>query len=66
VTVLADSAMLADAWATALMVLGPREGPELANSLELNAYFIIRSEQGFESRFSAGMAEYLELDSPGY
>jgi FAD:protein FMN transferase len=66
VTVIADSAMLADAWATALMVLGPREGPELANSLELNAYFIIRSEQGFESRFSAGMAEYLELDSPGY
>jgi len=66
VTVIAESAMLADAWATALMVLGPREGPELANSLELNAYFIMRGEQGFESRHSAGMAAYLDLQGSSY
>jgi len=42
VTVLADNAMEADGWATALLVLGPQRGPALARSLNLAALFIER------------------------
>jgi thiamine biosynthesis lipoprotein len=49
VSVLAPSAVLADGWATALNVLGPTEGRELATRLELPAYFIVRSAGGFET-----------------
>lgn len=46
VTVLADTCMRADAWATALMVLGEIEGPKLADRLGLDALFIIRGANG--------------------
>ena len=46
VTVLAESCMDADAWATALMVLGARAGTSLARELRLKAIFIERVEQG--------------------
>jgi thiamine biosynthesis lipoprotein len=46
VTVVHPSVAAADAWATALMVLGPVEGLALARSLELAALFI---ERGTES-----------------
>jgi len=39
VTVLHDSAMMADAYATALMVLGQKEGQRLANELGLEVYW---------------------------
>ncbi|HEV2516141.1 MAG TPA: FAD:protein FMN transferase [Devosia sp.] len=39
VTVRAASAMQADAWATALMVLGPERGGELASALDLEVLF---------------------------
>lgn len=42
VSVIASTAALADAWATALSVLGPEVGPALANRLGLAAYFILR------------------------
>ncbi len=42
VTVVADSAAVADAMATALMVLGPKEGFALALDLKVAAYFIVR------------------------
>lgn len=41
VTVVARSCAAADAWATALMVLGPKSGAELARHLGLNALFLI-------------------------
>ncbi len=44
VTVLAPSCMEADAWATALLVAGPREGPDLARRLGLKALFLRRRE----------------------
>lgn len=51
VTVLHPQAMWADAWATALNVLGPDAGYELARREGLPAYFIVRTgEGGFESR----------------
>jgi len=46
VTVLHPSAATADAWATALMVLGPEEGMALARGRELAALFITRSPDG--------------------
>ncbi|HEY0919148.1 FAD:protein FMN transferase, partial [Devosia sp.] len=48
VTVLAPDCMHADAWATALMVLGENEGPALAAARGVDALFILRSDGGFE------------------
>lgn len=42
VTVVAASCMLADAWATALMVLGESEGPRLAQARGMDALFVLR------------------------
>jgi thiamine biosynthesis lipoprotein len=42
VTVVAATCMIADAWATALMVRGSREGVELARTQNLDALFIDR------------------------
>jgi len=42
VTVAAATCVLADAWATALLVLGEDDGPRVAAQLELSAQFIIR------------------------
>lgn len=46
VTVQTQEALWADAWATALNVLGPEEGYALAEERELAAYFIIREQGG--------------------
>lgn len=43
VTVVAGSCMLADAWATALMVLGEIEGPRLAQERGMDALFVVRN-----------------------
>lgn len=48
VTVLASTCMLADAWATALMVLGPVEGVALARQRGMNALFVLRDGDGFQ------------------
>ena len=54
VTVLHPSAMLADAWATALLVLGPERGFELAQKNGLAAYFIIHAESGLTDKSTPG------------
>jgi thiamine biosynthesis lipoprotein len=46
VTVLASSCMLADAWATALLVSGETAGPALARKLGLHALFMLRDGTG--------------------
>jgi thiamine biosynthesis lipoprotein len=47
--VVADSCAEADAWATALMVLGAAEGEALAQRLGLRAYFVRKlGAGGFE------------------
>jgi len=46
VTVVASECALADAWATALLVLGPERGYSRAESLGLAAHFIVRSPDG--------------------
>ena len=52
VTVVHASAALADAWATALNVLGPVVGFKLAQSQHLAAYFIVRSTEGFTEQLT--------------
>lgn len=54
VTVLHPEAMYADAYATALNVLGPEEGLALARELDLAAYFIIRARDGTFSTLETG------------
>lgn len=51
VTVLADNAMLADAWATALLALGAERGMEIAEAQNLGALFIMRDPQAAEKTF---------------
>jgi thiamine biosynthesis lipoprotein len=46
VTVLAPTCMLADAWATALLVAGPEQGPELARRRGMDVLFLLRRAQG--------------------
>ena len=50
VSVVADDCLSADAWATALMVLGPREGYDLAQREGLAALFIERVGGQFAER----------------
>jgi len=53
--------MWADAWATALNVLGPEAGYALANRRGLAAYFIVRTAPGeFSGRPSEAFAPLLE------
>jgi len=47
VTVVNESAAYADAMATALLVLGPAEGPRRAEELGLAAFFLIRDKTEF-------------------
>ncbi|TYB86135.1 FAD:protein FMN transferase [Oceaniovalibus sp. ACAM 378] len=46
VTVVARTCAEADAWATALMVLGPERGTELARKQGLDALFLLREDAG--------------------
>ncbi len=63
VTVVHATCAQADAYATALNVLGEQEGMALAESLGLAAYFLIRAEDGFEARYTAPMQQHL-ADAP--
>jgi thiamine biosynthesis lipoprotein len=62
VTVVADDATSADALATALSVLGEREGMQLVDSLEgVECMMILRAGEGkMAVRFSGGFPEYVE------
>jgi thiamine biosynthesis lipoprotein len=50
VTVVARTCAEADAWATALMVLGPGEGERLARRLWLDVLFLMREGETVRSR----------------
>ena len=63
VTVLHPSTMLADAWATALLVLGPETGYELAAHNGLAAYFIMHDNEGFRD---ASTQEFQRHQSKAY
>ncbi len=52
VTVLTDTAMAADAWATALLALGAEQGLPLAEKNDLAVFFIVRDPSILEAGFS--------------
>lgn len=51
VTVVAENAMLADAWATALLALGVKRGMEIANAHQISALFIDRNTTSGHTKF---------------
>ncbi|KIC12733.1 thiamine biosynthesis protein ApbE [Leisingera sp. ANG-M1] len=51
VTVIAENAMLADAWATAMLVLGSEAGLKLAGQHKLAVFFIDRDVQAGENAY---------------
>lgn len=60
VTVIHDSVALADAFATALTVLGEVEGKALADKLDLKALFIYKTQQGFDAYATQAIKPYLQ------
>ncbi|MCH9665881.1 MAG: FAD:protein FMN transferase [Gammaproteobacteria bacterium] len=60
VSVLHPSTAYADAWATALYVLGAEDGLQLANDVGLAAYFIVRSDDEFVPISSEAFTEIHE------
>jgi len=64
VTVLHPSAMVADAWATALTVLGAERGAAVAEAQGLAVYFIRRAGDGFEHSHTPAFTPYLAGDEP--
>lgn len=61
VSVLHESVAMADAWATALTVLGAKKGVDVAEKLGLAAFFIQRTETGFD-QYSTSQFEQLRLN----
>jgi len=53
VSVLAENTMLADALATALMVVGPDAGYTLSENRDIAARFLVRTKTGFRARETA-------------
>ena len=60
VTVIHASCMQADAWSTALNVLGPDDGLALARRLGLAARFVVRQGTGFDERTSPAFDRFLQ------
>lgn len=59
VSVIHEACALADAWSTALMVLGEKQGLALAEKLGLKAYFIYRQDNRLETVYTTHFEPYL-------
>ena len=59
VTVLAPTCAEADAWATALSVMGEEQGLAVAEQLNLPVYMLVKSENGFKAVSSLAFDPYL-------
>jgi thiamine biosynthesis lipoprotein len=59
VSVLAADCMRADAWATALIVLGPDEAFQVAVEERLDVLLLIRTPTSFEERATPGFARHV-------
>jgi thiamine biosynthesis lipoprotein len=58
VTVVAETTAVADAMATALLVLGPEDGMILALSLDIAAFFLIHGKSGIEEMMTPAFAAF--------
>ena len=65
VSVVHEDAATADAWATALTVLGPDEGPEVARAEGIAAYFIVRTPSGSYETRTTGSFPSVRVAEPG-
>lgn len=62
VTVLASTATVADAFATAFLVAGVEQSMKWINEVdELEAIFICKIDNGFKTQYSSGAEEYIHL-----
>ena len=59
VTVLAETAVLADGWATAMLVLGSDEGMIIANKLGIPVFFISSDAKTFITDVSEAFKQYV-------
>ena len=62
VTVIHPAAMMADAWATALTVLGAERAMAVAQAQGLAVYFIRRDGESYANSHTAAFAPYLDSD----
>lgn len=62
-SVLHESCARADAYATAMMVLGPEEGMALAEKQGLAVYFVLHDGQSFTTRESSAWTAHRERES---
>jgi len=60
VSVIADTCMKADAWATAIDVLGIEEGLRIAKEKSLDVFLISRNESGIEKVGTGSLQKYAE------
>ena len=58
VTVLAETSMRADGWATAFQVLGPERGMAIAERLNLPVLFVVERDGQFEERVCCAFERY--------
>jgi thiamine biosynthesis lipoprotein len=61
VTVVYDTCMIADAYATAIDVLGPEDGYQFARDQELAIFLIVRDTTGFKEEMTPQFSEILEV-----
>ena len=65
VTVIHETCMVADALATAIDVLGPEKGFDLAVRLELPVYLLVREAGAFREKMTAAFSKILEFPQDG-
>ena len=58
VTILRENSMEADALATAIMVLGPNDGYQLAEKKQIAALFLIKTDAGYEEKSTSEFINY--------
>lgn len=63
VTVIADTAAEADAWATALSVIGPADALVVANNNNLAVYLIVKSGDGFTESHNSLFTPYIGVSN---
>lgn len=60
ITVIVPTCMSADGLSTGLNVLGPEKGLAVANELNIPVFMIVKTENGFEERYSKAFAPFLK------
>ena len=63
ITVLADNCMSADGLSTGLNVLGPDAGFALAEKMNIPVFMIVKTDKGFEERYTKEFEPFLKKDS---